>query len=114
MNKNTLNRVLLYFIIIFTIFCRSAYAANYNSIIGQIPNSPEGLAGFILDNAIKIAGGIAFLLMVYGGFMFMNSAGEPNKLQEATDIIMAAIAGLFMIIFSIFILNFIGVKIFDL
>ena len=84
------------------------YAQNVQTALGPIPADPAGLAGWVLKSAIGVAGGVAFLLMVYGGFLFLTSAGDPNKLQEATDVIMSAIAGLLMIIFSVFLLKLIG------
>lgn len=85
-----------------------AYAANVQTALGPIPADPEGLAGWVLKTSIGVAGGVAFLLMLYGGFLFLTSAGDPNKLQEATDVIMSALAGLLMIIFSVFLLRLIG------
>lgn len=79
-----------------------------DTALGCIGTQPDTLATWVLTNAIKVAGGIAFLLMLYGGFLFLTSAGDPNKLQEATDVIMSAIAGLLMIIFSVFLLRLIG------
>ncbi len=88
--------------------------ANVQTALGSIPTTEVGLAGWVLGTATKVAGGVAFLLMLYGGFLFLTSAGDPNKLQEATDIIMSAIAGLLMIIFSTFLLRLIGVDILGL
>ncbi|MBI3385032.1 hypothetical protein HY030_02465 [Candidatus Gottesmanbacteria bacterium] len=82
--------------------------------LGDIPTEPGPLAGWFLSSAIGIAGGLAFLLILYGGFLFMTSAGDPNKLQEATDVILSAISGLLMILFSMFLLKLIGVSILGL
>lgn len=110
-----------FFYTIFSLFfVTPVYAAagacggGVTTALGDIPATPEGLACWVLDSGIKIAGGVAFLLMLYGGFLFLTSAGDPNKLQEATDVIMSAIAGLLMIIFSIFLLKLIGVQILGL
>ncbi|MCL5675954.1 MAG: hypothetical protein M1120_02405 [Patescibacteria group bacterium] len=84
------------------------YGQRVPTALGNIPADPAGLAGWVLTSSIEVAGGIAFLLMAYGGFLFLTSAGDPNKLQEATDVIMSAIAGLLMIIFSVFLLRLIG------
>lgn len=95
---------------LFSISVVPAYA-QVQTALGPITATPEGLATWVLTNGIKVAGGIAFLLMLYGGFLFLTSSGDPNKLQEATDVIMSAIAGLLMIIFSVFLLELIGYKI---
>ncbi len=105
-----------FFFFLFSIFyAHPVYAACSDGAVatalGSIPATPDGLACWVLDSGIKVAGGVGFLLMLYGGFLFLSSAGDPNKLQEATDVIMSAIAGLLMIIFSVFLLKLIGVDI---
>lgn len=58
-----------------------------------------------------VGGGIAFLLILFSGFQRIMSAGNPEKLHEAKDLMTAAISGLLLIIFSIFLLRLIGVEI---
>ena len=58
-----------------------------------------------------IAGGIAFLLIIVGGFQMVMSAGNPEKLNEGKELVSSAIVGLLFIIFSVFILKLIGVDI---
>lgn len=69
------------------------------------------LIGFILNWAIGVAGGIAFLLIIYGGFQVMTSSGDPQRLKAGQELLTAAISGLVMLIFSVFILRVIGVDI---
>lgn len=68
----------------------------------------------ILNIGFGIAGGIAFLLILYGGFQIIISAGNPEKLNEGREIVTAAIVGLLFVLFSVFILRFIGVNVFQL
>ncbi|MBI3397614.1 hypothetical protein HY045_04015 [Candidatus Woesebacteria bacterium] len=86
--------------------------ASVNTAIGCIPygNSTE-FAGFFLRWGIGIGGGIAFLLIVYASFLIMSSSGNPERLKSGQELLTAAIMGLIMLIFSIFILKFIGVDI---
>lgn len=65
----------------------------------------------LLQVGSGIAGGIAFLLIIFGGFKMMMSAGNPEKMNEAKELITSAIVGLLFIIFSVFILRLIGVDI---
>lgn len=83
-----------------------------DTAIGCIPigNSSE-LIGFILRWAIGIGGGIAFLLMVYAGFIIMTSTGNPERLKGGQELLTSALAGLIMLIFSVFILRIIGIDI---
>jgi hypothetical protein len=72
------------------------------------------LLSFILKWAIGIGGGIAFLLMLYAGFMIMTASGDPERLKAGQELLTSAIAGLILLIFSIFILKFIGIDILGL
>jgi len=68
----------------------------------------------IINYAIGVGGFIAFILIVTGGFQIILSGGNPDKVKVGKEIITSAIAGLMLIIFSIFILKLIGYDILDL
>lgn len=86
--------------------------ANCETALGNIPTSPEAFAGKILSIAVGLAGGIAFILMVIGAIRVLTSTGNPQNVNAGRDMIVAALAGLIFIIFSVLILKFIGVNIF--
>jgi hypothetical protein len=80
-----------------------------DTAIGCIPrDSILNIAGFLVRWAIGIGGGIAFLLMLYAGYMMMTSSGQPRRLQAAKELFISAMAGLIMLVFSVFILRIIG------
>lgn len=79
--------------------------------IGCIPTDPAEFVKVLLRFGIGIGGGIAFLLILFGGFQMMVSSGNPEKLNEGKELVASAIAGLLMIIFSIFLLRLIGFSI---
>lgn len=87
-----------------------------NTAIGCIHalGSQEEFLGDILKWAVGVGGGIAFLLIFYAGFMIMTSAGNPERLKAGQELLTSAISGLILLIFSIFILNFIGIDILGL
>jgi len=86
-----------------------------NTAIGCIPiNDTDELIGFILRWAIGVGGGIAFLLIVLAGFQIMTSSGNPDRLKAGQELMTSAIAGLILLIFSVFILKIIGVDILGL
>ncbi len=89
-------------------------ASVVQTALGTISTDPKQLVNTLLTIAIGIAGGIAFLLIVYGGFRLAFSQGDPKAVQEARDIITSAIVGLLLIVFSVFLLNLIGVDILGL
>ena len=82
--------------------------------VGCIETNPSKFIGQILGIGIGIGGGIAFLLILFGGFQILMSAGNPEKLNAGKELITSAVTGLLIIIFSIFILRVIGVNIFGL
>lgn len=86
-----------------------------DTAIGCIPiqNTNEFIA-FILRWAIGIGGGIAFLLIIYAAFMIMSSRGNPERLKAGQELLNSAIAGLILLIFSVFVLKVIGVDILKL
>lgn len=87
-----------------------------NTAIGcvHVLGTPEAFLGDVLKWAVGIGGGIAFLLILYAGFMIMTSAGNPERLKAGQELLTSAISGLILLIFSIFILKFIGVDILGL
>lgn len=83
--------------------------------IGCIPISYTAvIKDVVLGIGVGIAGGVAFLYFLYGAFMILTSTGNAEKLEEAKQIITSALAGLILIIFSIFLLKTIGVDILQL
>jgi hypothetical protein len=94
------------------IFCNGE--KGINTAIGCIPIDENGLLSFLLKWAIGVGGGIAFLLIVYAGFMIMSSSGNPERLKAGQELLTSAIAGVVLLIFSVFILNVIGVKILNI
>jgi len=82
--------------------------------LGCLPSDPKELVIWVLGGVIGIGGGIAFLLMLFGGFQVLTSAGDPERLNSGKDVIGSALTGLLLIIFSLFILRLIGVDILGL
>jgi len=93
------------------IFCNNH--DQINTAIGCIPvlSNTNDFISFVLKWAIGIGGGIAFLLIVYASFMITTSSGNPDRLKAGQELLTSAIAGLIMLIFSIFILRIIGINI---
>ena len=74
-------------------------------------NEPPDLAkqvNKIVNYSTGIGGIIAFLLIVFGGFQIILSAGNPERVKAGKEMITSAIAGLLLIIFAVFILKLIG------
>jgi hypothetical protein len=80
--------------------------------LGPISSDPGEFVGRILEIGLGVAGGIAFILMVIGSIRVLTSSGDQQKLAGGRDMIVAAVAGLLFLIFSVLILQFIGADIF--
>ena len=88
---------------------------DIDTAIGCIPfHDTDVFVGKILKWAVGIGGGIAFLIILLGSFSVMTSSGNPERLKDGQQIITAAVSGLILLIFSIFVLKFIGIDILGL
>lgn len=79
--------------------------------IGDIDTNPTAFIKRIFGFILSLSGGIALLLIIFSGYKFMTSQGNPEKIQGARETIMSAIIGLLFIILSMLILQVIGVDI---
>ncbi|MDP2632107.1 MAG: hypothetical protein Q8P25_00085 [Candidatus Curtissbacteria bacterium] len=82
--------------------------------LGDIPTNAGAFVNKILSLAVGLAGGIALILMVIGSIRVLTSSGDQQKLSGGRDQIVAAVAGLLFLIFSVLILRFIGIEILGL
>ncbi len=71
---------------------------------GTDPNSD--LLVNVLNIVFGILGGIAFISILYGGFKYVTSQGQPDKLGKAKDIILYSIIGLGISLSAFGIVNF--------
>ncbi len=74
-------------------------------------DNPQDFINSLFRFALMIAGAAALLILIYAGYIYMTSAGDKTKVQAARETITSAIAGLLFLIFSITILEIIGVDI---
>lgn len=79
--------------------------------IGCVPQTSEGIISTIMEIGLIMAGAITLIMILVGAFMLSTSQGDPKKTQEAKELITSAIIGLLFIIFSVTILQFIGVSV---
>lgn len=65
----------------------------------------------VLGWGVGVAGAVAFLYFLWGALLFLTSAGNPEKVAMAREIIMSSLMGLLLIIFSVYLLKIISVDI---
>jgi len=56
--------------------------------------------GMIIYRGMGIVGSVALLVFVYGGFMWLASAGNQDRIKKGTQAMMWAIVGIFIIFSS--------------
>lgn len=85
--------------------------ASVDTAIGPINTNPSDFVRKLLAIILSLSGGIALLLIIFSGYKLMTSQGNPEKLQGARETLTSAIVGLLLIIFSLVIIELIGVDI---
>jgi hypothetical protein len=85
-----------------------------DTAVGQISTGPWGFAKALFSVILGISGGIAIILIIISGYRLMTSRGNPEQVQVAKEQLTAAIVGLMFVIFSLVILQTIGVDILQL
>ncbi len=82
-----------------------------STAIGDIGTNPTAFIKDIFSILLGVSGGIALILIIISGYRLMASQGNPEKVQEAREMLTSAVVGLLFIIFSLVILQIIGVSI---
>ncbi len=92
------------------LFVSRVYAADeWVGVQDGVANfkSLETVFSNILGVVTALAGLAVFVLLILGGFSFLTSEGDPEKIKKATAMITSALVGLVLIIASWFILRLI-------
>jgi len=66
------------------------------------------IVSWFLGFLIGIAGFATFIMLVWGGFQWLISAGNPSQIGEAKDKIQKALLGLLLVLSSVLILQFVN------
>ncbi|MBU4023399.1 hypothetical protein KJ591_03540 [Patescibacteria group bacterium] len=119
--KNKKNIKIVFFTIIFLcLFCEAnlIIAQNTGGLEIEYPDTGSGVTPpqsiqtylpryirYIYHFSIIMGGLIAFLAVIYGGFRFLTSAGNPSATKDAREQILAGFLGLIIIFGSFIILN---------
>ncbi len=83
----------------------TAYAATSGGFVTPTPaagtaqaNNAYELIGRITNWALGIAGAVAVLFIVYGGFRYITASGNQTQMEAGKNILIKAITGLVIII----------------
>ena len=86
---------------------------TYYTVLGCFSTDPSGgpFVRSVLSIIFGMAGGTAFLMVLWGSAMVLTSSGDPVRLQSGKETIISSVAGILLILFSTFLLSVIGVDI---
>jgi len=73
--------------------------------LGNI-DSPQKLIGKVVSSVLAIVGSLALLMFVYGGLLWMTSAGSADKVSKGKNILMWSAIGLIVIFSSYALVRF--------
>jgi len=91
--------------------CPANGGIGVQTALGCIPVETGAFVQWLLPYLFGIAGGISFLLMVYGFIQMTMSSGDPKAVQASQETVTSAIIGLVVSIFALFLLRLIAVNI---
>lgn len=75
-------------------------------------NNGANIIRTLITLGLSLGGGFTLLIILFAGFTLSTSQGDPKRVSEAKELITSAVIGLLFIIFSVTILQFIGVSLF--
>ena len=70
---------------------------NFGDTAGLGSESLPNIIGSIINVILSTLGVIAVLIILWGGFIWMTAAGEPDKVDKAKKLIISGIVGLAII-----------------
>ena len=87
------------------VFALPAYAVSIKNPLGteDIPT----LAGTIIKTLLGLTGSIALLMFIWGGLLWLTSAGNSEKIKKGKETLVWAAIGLAFIFSSYIIANFV-------
>lgn len=86
---------------------------NLTTAVGGLglPTTVEGTVGTVIKGVLGLVGTIFFVLTIYAGILWMTAAGNEEQVTKATDIIKAAVIGLFITMAAYAITTFVASKV---
>jgi len=81
---------------------------GYDKNITKTDTNLSSIIGKIVGAALSFLGVVFFILIIYGGYMWMFSMGNEQTAGKAKDIIIAAVIGLVIVLMAYAITSFLG------
>lgn len=106
--------ILLYSVALISPSVTNAAACKLNEIqtdFGCFPNDPVGFIQKFYGYGVSFVGGLALLMLIWGGYTILTSRGDPRQLNVGKSYILYAIIGLLLAIFGYVFFELIAVDI---
>ena len=95
---------------------QSAQAAGSRQIaavttdLGSVNNIGDYINDLLNNFVLKILAGLAALMLIYAGYIYLTSQGNPEALTRAKDIIIGVVTGIVLLfIIKLILVNTIGI-----
>lgn len=72
------------------------------------PDSIPAILLAVFEIILRITGLAAVIYIIYGGFQYLTTTGEPEKAKNARTTIINALVGMMIVIFATAIVNLVG------
>lgn len=83
----------------------NAMNANIKTANISLPSGdPTKIIGLVIKSLLSFLGVIFFILILYGGFLWMTAQGKEDQIEKAKKIIMSSVIGV-TIIFASYIIT---------
>jgi hypothetical protein len=107
--KNILrNLLILFFLLAPAItFAATDVGLSFGAITGLSSTDPRIIIAGLIRVALGFLGLLAVCMIIYGGWIYMTSEGDPSKTEDALTIIKNAVIGLIIIVSAFAIASFI-------
>lgn len=104
--KNFITLLLLVVLVLFSFsFALEAKASKFHEglvatggqVEGLAPGTPDVIAANVVRTLLTLVGVIFVALLIYGGFLYMTSRGEEDKIKKSKKTLVAAVIGIAII-----------------
>ena len=93
--------------LLFFAIAHSALAVVLRNPLGSGRTDPRIIIGDVIQAVLGIVGSVTLAMFIYGGFMWMLSGGNPERVKKGRDTIVWSSLGLAVIFFGYAIISFI-------
>lgn len=88
--------------------CSGNYSEEQKAAAGcNEDRTAGGVANGVINVIISVVGILAVGMLIYGGAKYVISAGRPDKMTQAKNIIAYAVVGLVVVLLAFAIVNFV-------